>query len=70
MGDWKAIQPGPKAPYELYNLAQDIEEKQDVAARYPEVLARLKARADAERAPAVEGEVLDRALGFQNHSAR
>jgi hypothetical protein len=70
MGDWKAIQPAPKAPYELYNLAQDLEEKQDQAANYPEILARLKARAEAERVPAVEGQVLDPAAGFQGHPAR
>jgi arylsulfatase A-like enzyme len=70
IGDWKAIRPGPKAPFELYNLADDLEEKQDQAARYPEVLARLKARAVAEHTPAVVGEVLDPALGFKDHAAR
>jgi arylsulfatase A-like enzyme len=70
MGDWKAIQPKPKAPFELYNLAEDIEEKHDQAAKYPEILAKLKARAEAEHVPAVVGEVLDPALGFQNHAAR
>jgi hypothetical protein len=51
-------------------LAEDIEEKHDQAAKYPEILARLKARAEAEHVPAVVGEVLDSALGFQNHAAR
>jgi arylsulfatase A-like enzyme len=70
IGDWKAIKPGPKAPFELYNLADDIEEKQDQATRYPEVLARLKAKADAEHTPAVVGAVLDPALGFKDHASR
>jgi arylsulfatase A-like enzyme len=70
MGDWKAIQPGPKAPFELYNLAEDPEEKHDQAAKYPEILARLKSRAETEHTPVVPGGVLDPAAGFQNHAAR
>jgi hypothetical protein len=34
------------------------------------VLARLKARAEAEHSPAVPGQVLDSTLGFQNHAAK
>jgi arylsulfatase A-like enzyme len=69
-GDWKAIQPGPKASYELYNLAEDLEEKHDLAAKHPEILARLKALAAAEHTPVEVGQVLDPAQGFQNHAAR
>ncbi len=44
-GDWKFIS-GPKGG-QLYNLAEDIEEKNDVAAQYPEKVAEMKARLDA-----------------------
>jgi arylsulfatase A-like enzyme len=44
-GPWKIVQlkvstPTPAAP-ELYNLADDLSETQDVAARHPEVVKRL-----------------------------
>ncbi len=70
MGDWKAIQPAKNKPLELYNLAEDIEEKHDLAARFPDVLAKLKAKAEAEHTPNVVGSVLDPAQGFQGHAAR
>jgi arylsulfatase A len=70
MGDWKAIQPGKNRPFELYNLASDIEEKQNVAARFPDVLAKLKARAEAEHTPVRLGQVLDPEQGFKNHAAQ
>ena len=70
MGDWKAIQPAKGKPLELYNLAEDIEEKHDLAARFPDVLAKLKAKAEAEHTPNVVGDVLDPAQGFQGHAAR
>jgi arylsulfatase A len=41
MGDWKAIRPGPDARLELYNLRDDLSETTDVAAKHPEVLARI-----------------------------
>ena len=70
MGDWKAIRPTPAKPFELYNLAEDIEEKHDLAERYPDILTKLKARADIEHTPNVLGKVLDPTLGFQNHAAK
>jgi arylsulfatase A-like enzyme len=70
IGDWKAIRPAPARPFELYNLADDLEERHDVAERFPEILAKLKAKAEAEHVPEVVGQVLDPALGFQGHAAR
>jgi arylsulfatase A-like enzyme len=34
-GDWKAIRLGRKRPLELYNLAEDLGESRDLAARHP-----------------------------------
>jgi arylsulfatase A len=44
-GDWKAVrlnaEAGPDAPLELYNLKDDIEETNDLAAAHPEIVERL-----------------------------
>lgn len=44
MGDWKAIRSGllkdKDAPLKLYNLTNDVEEKNDVSEKYPEVAAK------------------------------
>jgi arylsulfatase A-like enzyme len=41
-GPWKAIRPAPDGPVELYQLVDDLAEKDDVAAKHPEVVARLE----------------------------
>jgi arylsulfatase A-like enzyme len=42
-GDWKAIRLAPGAPLELYNVAKDPGEKQDVAKDHPQVVATIEA---------------------------
>ncbi len=39
-GDWKAVQKGPSAAVELYDLKADPGEKTDLAAKQPEVVAK------------------------------
>jgi arylsulfatase A-like enzyme len=43
MGDWKAVRLRPDKPLELYNLKTDIGEKQNVADKNPEIVAKLEA---------------------------
>jgi arylsulfatase A len=43
MGDWKAVRPGFQKPLELYNLSEDVSEKNNVAAQHPDVMARIEA---------------------------
>jgi arylsulfatase A-like enzyme len=43
MGDWKAVRLKPGAPLELYNLKADLGEKQNVAEKNPEVVAKIEA---------------------------
>jgi arylsulfatase A-like enzyme len=38
---WKIVQPGDKAPWELYNLNEDRSEQHNVASKYPKVLKKL-----------------------------
>ena len=41
-GDWKAVRPGQGKALELYDLSKDIGETRDVAARHPEVVAKIE----------------------------
>lgn len=42
LGDWKAVRSGPGKPLELYDLAGDLGETRNVAARHPDLIARLE----------------------------
>jgi arylsulfatase A-like enzyme len=43
LGDWKAWRPGPQQPIQLFDVAGDPEEKHDVGASHPDLLARFEA---------------------------
>ena len=64
MGDWKAVRPKPKEPFELYNLAQDISEQHNVAAKRPEILAAMIELAQKAHSKPRRGRVLDPSVGF------
>lgn len=56
MGDWKAVRVRVGGPLELYNLKNDLGEKQDVAAQHPDVVAKFEqyfkgARTESEQWP-------------------
>ena len=43
MGNFKAVRLAPDKPMELYNLAEDVFEKHNVADRYPDVITKIEA---------------------------
>jgi arylsulfatase A-like enzyme len=47
MGDWKGIKQkvakNPDAPFELYNLKEDLSESTDIAAQHPEIVEKMEA---------------------------
>ena len=55
MGDWKGIRQNvaknPNGPIELYNLKNDIGEKNNIAVRHPEVVAKIEAYMKTARTP-------------------
>nr|WP_309686608.1 sulfatase-like hydrolase/transferase [Armatimonas sp.] len=72
-GDWKAVQPGKSAPWELYDLKSDVSEVHNHAEDKPEILARLRALAAQAHTPARVGtysrtdlHARDRAAKFGN----
>jgi arylsulfatase A-like enzyme len=50
-GEWKAVQPRPRAALELYHLKDDPTEAKDVAAQHPDVVQRLSKILTASHAP-------------------
>jgi arylsulfatase A-like enzyme len=65
-GNWKAYKP-QKGPWELYDLSRDIEEKQDVAAQNPAVLAKMTGYAAQAHQPHVPGDIVDTELCMKDH---
>ncbi|MBI3948112.1 MAG: arylsulfatase [Armatimonadetes bacterium] len=43
LGDWKAVRRGADAPVELYDLSHDLGERENVAAKHPDVVKRIEA---------------------------
>jgi len=50
-GDWKAVKNGPTAAWELFNLATDEKETTNVAAKQPDVMAKIKSIIVQEHTP-------------------
>ena len=61
MKQWKAYK-GGNGKWQLYDLATDLEEKQDIAANHPEILDQLKAHAREAHEPLRPGKVFDRSI--------
>ncbi len=68
-GNWKAIHDRKSKSWELYNLAFDVGEQNDLAASQPSILENLKALASAAHTPPRRGTIHHPNLGFKGHSA-
>ena len=62
-GQWKLV--GTPKQWELYDLAADIEEQQDVAAKHPDVVRKLAAYAEQAHTPNTWGEWIDKSKSFR-----
>ena len=51
MGDWKAVRYGKYGKTQLYNLADDLYEKNDLSAGFPEIVGRMEDILRAESIP-------------------
>jgi hypothetical protein len=70
MGDLKAVHPGGKRGWELYDLAADPSEQHDLAADRPELLAKLTAAAEAAHTPVEEGVFFDTEIHERDRRAK
>ncbi len=57
--NWKAIQPGTDKPWELYDLANDIEETVSLADQHPKILTKMTTFAEASHEEARPGTYSD-----------
>jgi len=58
MGNWKGVRPEAGGPLELYDLAKDIGEKTNVAAKFPAIVKKLEAIcASARHAPRPQKDI-------------
>ena len=61
MKNWKAYK-GKKGEWQLYDLAKDVEEKNDLSKSQADVLKKLAGFAEAAHEPIRPGEIYDRVL--------
>jgi arylsulfatase A-like enzyme len=65
-GNWKGVRPKKAAPWELYDLDRDIEEKRDLSSLRPEIVRSMETVAEKEHAPQPRTGVFDRALNAKD----
>ncbi len=70
MGDYKAIQPAKNKPFELYDLSRDVGEQNNIADKFPDVVAKMKAFAEQSHTENLIGEVLDKEKAWKGHQFR
>ena len=70
MGHWKAVKPRRSQVWELYDLSKDVSEKNNVAAKFPERLAKLKKLATAAHTPVETGVFFNREIHEKDRRAK
>ncbi len=70
MGKWKAIQPKKNAAWQLYDLNADLSETTDIAAKHPDILARMKEFAEKSHEPVRPGTFTTRTRHERDRKAK
>jgi arylsulfatase A-like enzyme len=64
---WKGIRLDKNKPFELYNLLHDIEEKENIANRHPDIVAKMEEYALEAHSENQKGSWFDRSKRFKGH---
>ena len=64
MGKWKAVRPRGKKKFALYDLSVDLEEKNNISDRHPEIMKKIQEFAKSASTPPRNGKVLDPTVRF------
>ena len=70
MENWKAVQPGAKRGWELYNLNNDLSEAKNLANDHPEILTQLRLLAAEAHEDAKEGTFFDKDIHERDRRAK
>ncbi len=70
INNYKGIRPTPDAPFELYDLSRDIEEKSNIADDYPHMVKQMAAFAEQAHMDNITGHWIDRSKGFKGHKEK
>jgi len=70
MENWKAVQPGAKRGWELYNLNNDLSEEKNIANNHPEILTQLRLLAAEAHEDAEEGTFFDKDIHERDRRAK
>lgn len=65
--NFKGIRPAPDAPFELYDLDTDIEEKTNITDKFPHVIEQMTAYAKQAHSKNITGQWIDKSKGFKGH---
>ena len=65
--NYKGVKPATDAPFELYDLNKDIEEKTNIADAYPHIIEQMAAYARQAHTENITGQWIDKSKGFKGH---
>lgn len=67
---YKGVKPAENAPFELYDLSQDIEEKNNIADKHPHIINQMAAYANQAHTENITGRWFDKSKGFKGHKEK
>jgi len=67
MDNIKGVKSAKNAPFELYDLNKDIEEKTNIADEYPHIVEQITDYARQAHAENIPGQWIDKSKGFKGH---
>jgi len=70
IGNFKGVKPDLDAPFELYDLNKDIEEKTNISEKYPHIIKQMEDYSKKAHTENITGKWIDKSKGFKGHSEK